>query len=93
VIDQVLPLIDPTRPLKSATQVVDFFLPSIDPILPLKSLTKVVNLVPSSVDLTPHSKSEDLAQVYLINIFLPKQGGALTILMAPPSSNHLISIN
>jgi hypothetical protein len=53
----------------------------------------VVDLVPSSVDPTPHSKSEDVTQVYLINTDSPRQGGTLPIPMAPPSSNQMISIN
>jgi hypothetical protein len=54
--------------------VVDSVLPSVDPTPPLNSATKVVDLDPSSVDPTPHSKSEDVAQVYLINTDSPDKG-------------------
>jgi hypothetical protein len=91
--DLVPSSINPTLHLKSETLVIDSILSSIDLTPPLKSATKVVDLIPSSVDPTPHSKSEDVAQVYLVNIDLLGQGGTLPIPMAPPSSNHIISIN
>jgi hypothetical protein len=87
VVDPVPSSIDPTPPLKSVTKVANLVLSSIDPTSPLKSATKVVDPVPSSVDLTPHSKSEDVAHVYLINTDSPRQEVTLPILMAPRSSN------
>jgi hypothetical protein len=93
VVDLVPPSVDPTLPLKIETEVVDPDPSLIDPTPPLKSVTKVVDLVPSSVDPTPHSKSEDVSQVYLINTDPPRQWGTPPILMAPPSSNQMISID
>jgi hypothetical protein len=93
VVYQVMSSIDPTPPLKSATKVVDPISSLIDPTPTLKSATKVIDLILSSVNPTPHSKIEHVAQVYLINIDSPKQGGTPPIPMEPPSSNQMISIN
>jgi hypothetical protein len=81
--------IDPTPPLRSASQVVDPFPSSIDPTPPLWSEPKVVDSSPSLVNPTLHSKNEDVTHVYLINIDSPGQGGTLSILIAPPSSTQM----
>jgi hypothetical protein len=67
VVDPFISSINPTPPLKSA-KVVDPVPSSIDPTPPLKSANKVVDLVFPLVDPTPHSKNEDLSQVYLVNV-------------------------
>jgi hypothetical protein len=92
VFSPVLSSIDPTPPLKRI-KLVDTVMLSTDPTPPLKSETKVVDLVLPPVNLTPRLKSEDVAQVYLVNIDSPRQGGTPPISMAPPSSNQLISID
>jgi hypothetical protein len=79
--------------VETLTKVVDPVLSLINPTPPLKSETKVVDLVLSSVDPTSHSKIGDFSQVYLINTDSPGKGDTLPNLMAPPSSNHMISIN
>jgi hypothetical protein len=92
VVDPVPSSINPTLHLKSETQVTDPVPSSIDPTPPLESATKVVDPVLSSVNPTPHSKSGDVAQVYLVNTNSPGQGGTPPVSMAPPSSNQMISI-
>jgi hypothetical protein len=67
VVDPVPSSVSPPLHLKSA-KFVDLVPSSVDPTPPLKSATKVVDLVPPPVDPTPKSKSEDVSQVYLVNI-------------------------
>jgi hypothetical protein len=93
VVDPFSPLVIPTLHLKSEPKVVDLVPPSIDPTSPLKSVTKVVDSVPPPVDPTTHLESEDVTQVYLINIDSPRQGSTPPILMAHPSRNLMISID
>jgi len=92
VVDPVLSSVNHTLHMKSESQVADSVPSLISRTLHLKS-AKVVALSPSLVDPNPHSKSEDVTQVYLINTDSPGQGGTPPVPMAPPSSTQMISID